>query len=163
MALGDFYRLDEMADLCSDFGLRCRRPDPDTLEIELFEDAVLTFANMPGEGDTIAGFRGTPSHFHGPLHFMTGAGTYVEYDELESLLQISAGEIVVVSSYVAGALVDRWLSHRREPLDLNYLAADEELRVRPAASPSASGELRSDAIAATRSDGESRTTGGGGA
>ena len=61
---------------------------------------------------------------------MTGKNSWIELDELEILIALRSGELVVVSQFVHGTLRDRWLAHRDEPLDVRYVEPGEELRVR---------------------------------
>jgi hypothetical protein len=121
------YRLDELATLAAELGLGCRRIHADRLDADLGEMAV-QFCNLPG-GETLVGFDGTPWHAHGAVQLSTGDASYIECDELEVLLMLAAGELVVISQFCDGKLRDRWISHREEGLALRYMRAGEELRV----------------------------------
>jgi hypothetical protein len=122
------YRLDELAKLASELGLETRRVDPDRIDVHL-GDAVLAFCNFPNDEDTLVGFDGTPWHAHNVVVFMTGESSYIQCDELDILIGLGAGELVIVSKYVNGILRDRWLAHREEPLRMRYIEPGEELRV----------------------------------
>ncbi len=122
------YRLDELVKLASELGLKTRRVDADRLDVHL-RDAVLAFCNLSEDEDTLVGFDGTPWHAHNVVVFMTGDSSYIECNELDILIGLGTGELVIVSQYVDGILRDRWLAHRGEPLDLRYIEPDEELRV----------------------------------
>lgn len=122
------YRLDELAKLASEQGLECRRVDDNRLDVMLASDVVLAFFNLVDENDTLVGFDGTPWHSHGAVQFMTGASTYIECDELDILVGLFSGELVIVSQYLHGELKDRWLAHKDEPLDLQHIEPGEELR-----------------------------------
>ncbi len=128
------YRLDELARLAAELGFGCTRPDPSRVDVRLTPDTVICFLNLIGEehveGDhTLVGFEGTPWHTHGTLEFLEGTAAAVACDELEVLVGLATGELVVVSRYRHGALDDRWLEHTREPLALEHMAPGEELRV----------------------------------
>lgn len=122
------YRLDELAKIAAELGLTARRVDADRIDIVIDDARVLAFCNLP-ENDTLVGFDGTPWHSHGVVVFGTGDATYTEYDEIEILIALGTGELVIVTSYVDGKLRDRWLAHRREALDLRYIQPGEEIRV----------------------------------
>ncbi len=123
------YRLDELAKLASEQGLEWRRVDDNRLDVTVATDVVLAFCNLVDENDTLVGFDGTPWHSHGVVQFMTGASTYIECDELDILIGLASGDLVVVTQYLHGELKDRWIAHKDEPLDLQYIEAGEELRV----------------------------------
>jgi len=123
------YRLDELARLASESGLVSERVDANRLDVVLFEGCRLAFCNLVAEDDTLVGFEGTPWHSHGVLTFMVGSGHYIECDELEILIGLCSGELLVVGQFVDGVLRDRWICHRKEPLIIEYLSAAEELRV----------------------------------
>lgn len=122
------YRLEELAALAAELGLEARRMDADRLDV-ILEDAVLAFCNLPKDADSLVGFDGTPWHSHDLVQFSTGEASYIECDELEILIGLGSGELVVVSQFVDGVLRDRWIAHRDEPLDLQYIQPGEELRV----------------------------------
>ncbi len=128
------YRLDELARLAAELGFGCSRPDPNRVDVRLTPDIVLCFLNLVGEDDvegdhTLIGFEGTPWHAHGTLEFLEGTAAELTCDELEVLVGLTTGDLVVVSRYRESALEDRWLEHRRAALELEYLAPGEELRV----------------------------------
>jgi hypothetical protein len=123
------YRLDELAELAAELGLETDRLDEHRLDVRLARDSVLAFCNLEEECDTLVGFDGTPWHSHGVVQFMTGASTYVECDGIDILVGLGSGELVIVSRYLLGALKDRWLAHKDEPLDFRYIEAGEELRI----------------------------------
>ncbi|MFN8627382.1 MAG: hypothetical protein U0587_15540 [Candidatus Binatia bacterium] len=123
------YRLDELAKLSTELGLVSRRVDADRLDVVVEEGCVLAFCNLKEEADSLVGFEGTPWHSHGLVQFLTGEATYVEYDELDILLALSIGDLVIVSEYSGGQLLERSLVHRQERLDLRYLKPGDETRV----------------------------------
>jgi hypothetical protein len=123
------YRLDDLARLAGESGLVSERVSADRLDVILFDGCRLAFCNLTAESDTLVGFDGTPWHSHGVVSFSAGSPSYVEFDELDVLIDLCSGELVVVSQLVDGALRDRWIEHKKEPLDLKYLRPNEELRV----------------------------------
>jgi len=123
------YRLDELEELARDLGIPTRRVDADRLDVIVAEGCSLTFSNLPAQDDTLVGFDGTPWHSHGVVQFATVGGTYVECDELDILVGLGSGELVVVSQFLDEELSDRWLAHKQEALDLRYMQRGEELRV----------------------------------
>lgn len=122
------YRLDELAQLCGELGLEAQRVDPNRLEVQLFAGCVLAFCNLVKEDDTLVGFDGTPWHAHGAVLFNTGGATYTECDELDILVGLGSGELLIVSRFLNGELADRWVAHKDEPLDVKYVEPGEELR-----------------------------------
>lgn len=124
------YRLDELAKLAGELGLDAHRVDADRLELRVV-DALLAFCNLEGD-DSSVGFVGTPWHSHDVVRFETGGGDYIECDELDVLLGLAMGELVIVSQFVAGELRDRWIAHVNEPLHLKHMWRGEELRVQRA-------------------------------
>jgi hypothetical protein len=124
------YRLDELALLATESGLVSERISRDRLDVILFEECRLSFCNLTAEDDTLVGFDGTPWHSHGGVSFLAGSLHYVECDELDILIGLCAGELVVVSQFVDGVIRDRWIGHKKEPLDLEHLRTGEELRAR---------------------------------
>ena len=123
------YRLDELATLAAELGLETRRVDADRLDV-IIDDAVLAFCNVRRDADSRIGFEGTPWHAHDHVNFMTGQDTYLECDELEILVGLRSGELLIVSEFVGGVLRDRWITHRDEPLKLHYIEPGDELRIR---------------------------------
>jgi hypothetical protein len=99
------------------------------LDVVLFDECRLSFCNLPDENDTLVGFDGTPWHSHGVVSFLAGSPKYIECDELEVLIGLCSGELLVISEYADGTLRDRWIEHRNEPLELTHLGPGEELRV----------------------------------
>jgi hypothetical protein len=89
----------------------------------------LAFCNLPAEDDTLVGFDGTPWHSHGIVSFLAGSPEYVECDELDILIGLGSGDLLVVSQFLDGNLKDRWIEHKNEPLDIKYLQPNEELCV----------------------------------
>lgn len=122
------YRLDELAALACDLGMDARRVSANRVDVAL-DDATLVFLNYPDDDDTLVAFEGTSWHAHGVMHFVTRSGSRIACDELEILVGLSVGELLVASQYMLGKLADRWLAHRDEPVDVRYIAAGEEIRV----------------------------------
>lgn len=123
------YRLDKIAELCSEYGLKTNMPDENRIDISICSDCVLSFLNLVDEDDTLIGFDGTPWHTHGIVEFMTGSNTYIECNELDILIGLVSGELLIVSRYLKSALVNRWIIHKKEPFSLKYIEAGEELKI----------------------------------
>ena len=121
------YRLDDLAALAHELGLATKWEDADSLDVVVHEGCVLSFCNL--EGDTMMGFEGTPWHHHGVLSLETGDNTYIECDELDVLIGLGSGDLLIVSSIVNGEVRDRWISHREQDLEVRHIASGEELRV----------------------------------
>ena len=124
-----YYDLDMLQAYSEELGFSVRRSSPDALEIQLVDDVILEFRNLRDEEDTIAGFRGVPSHFHGKAVLETGNSTHVELDELDVLKGIKPGEILIAERYVDGTLRDRWIAHKHEKMDVKYIEPGEEMRI----------------------------------
>jgi hypothetical protein len=97
------YRLDEIIAFCEELGFESKRVDDNRIEVDLSPDGTLVFMNIPEENDTFLGFEGTPWHGHDKLTFLIGESSYIELDELEVLLGIQSGEILVMSQYLSGS------------------------------------------------------------
>jgi hypothetical protein len=123
------YRLDELVTLAAELGLTSDRVDTDRLDVILFEGCRLAFCNLPEAPHTLVGFDGTPWHSHGIVQFLTGSPKYVDCDEIDILIGLGSGDLVVVSQFVDGKLRDRWIEHKKQPLDLRHLEPNEEFRV----------------------------------
>jgi hypothetical protein len=129
------YRLEELMALAAELGLESRRVDDNRVDVRV-HDAVLAFCNLPNEQDTLVGFDGTPWHSHGIVQFGTGDSTYIGCDELDILTGLRLGELLIVSRFVGGELQDRWIQHKNEPFELQYLEPSEEIRIVRLPSPS---------------------------
>jgi hypothetical protein len=124
-----YYRLDDLEALASELGFRPRRVDGDRLDVTIEDEYILTFANMRDEEDSYVGFDGTPWHSHGNVEFMTSSSTSVTYDELELLIAIGVGDLVIITEYTGGTVRDRQLGHKGKSLDISYMQAGDEVRV----------------------------------
>ncbi|MDH3918440.1 MAG: hypothetical protein OEU25_09675 [Rhodospirillales bacterium] len=125
-----YYDLDILEELSKELGFPSSRSAPDALEVAILEGVSLEFHNLRDAEDTLAGFSGTQWHFHGKIMLMTGDATYVELDELEILQGIKSGAVLVAEQYLNGTLNDRWLAHKDEKVDVQYIAPGEEIRFR---------------------------------
>ena len=123
------YRLNNIIVLCSEHGFYVNQPDENRVDIQIRDDCVLSFINLVDEQDTIVGFDGTPWHDHGIVQFMTGPDTYIECDELDIIIGLVSGELLIVSRFMKSNLVDRWIIHKNEQLNLKYIEPGEELKV----------------------------------
>ena len=104
-------------------------PDTNRIDVSIREDCILSFLNLIDESDTLVGFDGTPWHSHGIVQFMTGSNTYIECDELDIIIGLISGELLIVSQYLKSTLTDRWIMHKDEPFDLKHIEAGEELKI----------------------------------
>lgn len=123
------YRLEELEQLSRELDLESRRVDANRLDVHLYDGCVLAFCNLVDEDDTLVRFDGTPWHVHGTVLFNTGGRAYTECDELDILVGLGRGELLVLSRHKNGELADRWIVHKDEPLDVKYVEPGEELRV----------------------------------
>src|SRR5215213_896111 len=117
----ELYDLEEVETICFQHGLEYNRISNSEIEVTIAPDIVLLLANIENGSDTYLGFRDLPWHAHGSLLLMTGETTYVEYDPSELLLNLTSGNVVVVSQYVRGQLRDRWLAHRDEKVNVQFI------------------------------------------
>jgi hypothetical protein len=122
------YRLDELSALASELGLETRRVDSTRLDV-LIDGASLSFCNSPDDAEGLVGFDDVPWHSHGIVQFLTGESTYIDCDELDILMGLGSGDLLVVTQFVDGVLRDRWIVHRKEPFELRHVEAGEELRI----------------------------------
>ena len=60
---------------------------------------------------------------------MTGSNSYIECDEFDIIIGLVSGELLIVSRYLKSKLNDRWIMHKKEPLDLKYIEAGEVLKI----------------------------------
>jgi hypothetical protein len=61
--------------------------------------------------------------------FVTADRHFIECDDLEVLIGLSIGELVVISQYLGGELHDRWIAHRDEPFRVRHIQPGEEARI----------------------------------
>jgi hypothetical protein len=124
-----YYDLDLLEEYCEELGFSSARSTPDSLKVKILEGIDLEFHNLRDTEDTIAGFKGTPSHWHGPATLNISDATYVELDELDIVKGLKGGDIVIVERYLNGHLKDRWIAHKAEKMDVQYIEAGEEIRI----------------------------------
>lgn len=122
------YDLHAIQETARQHGLPCSFVTPLELEVSVSPDATLVFANLE-EDDTILGFRDTPWHSHGKLMLMSGEATYVEYGPAELVTALTQGDVLLVTQFSGNQIRDRWLIHKEERLDLQYIEPDEALSV----------------------------------
>jgi len=125
-----YYDLEIIEEYSGELGFSFSRPTPDSLKVEMLEGIFLEFQNLRDEEDTAAGFSGTPSHWHGKLTVNTSDSTYIELDELDVLRGLRCGDLLIVERYLNGSLSDRWVAHKKESLDVQYIEPGEEMRIR---------------------------------
>ena len=123
------YRLDELEKLSDELGLDSQRVNASRLDVVFNEECVLAFCNLLGEEGSLVGFEGTPWHAHDLVQFSTGASHSIELDELEILIGLAIGELLIVTEYSRGQLRDRWISHKDDPLEFRDLDQGDEVRI----------------------------------
>ena len=127
----EFYDLDTLEEFSKELDFPSRRSSPDALEIEIFEDVFLQFCNLrdaEDNQDRLAGFVGTGWHFHGILSLLVhddDGQAHVKLDERDVLKGIKSGAILVTEEYLHGTLNDRWLTHKDEKVDFQYMIGQE--------------------------------------
>lgn len=124
------YDLDKLNRHCDALGFTATRESVDALKVTIWDGVTLAFLNLVEESDTLIGFEGTQWHTHGNMILMLDQANYVELSECELLTGIKDGDIVVVERFVDSQLEDRWVAHKLEPFDIEYIEPGEELRIR---------------------------------
>jgi hypothetical protein len=125
-----YYELDELDELCREIGFTSSRTSSDVLEVSIVDDAVLLFQNLRDEEDTAIGFKGTAWHSHDKLFLMLDKSQYCEVDVFEILKGLKSGDILIIERYKNNVLDDRWLAHKNENVDVQYIEPGAEMRVR---------------------------------
>lgn len=125
-----YYDLDLLEEYCEELGFSSVRPSPDSLKVKILEGIDLEFHNLRDAEDMIAGFNGMPSHWHGHAILNIRDAMYVELDELDIVKGLRCGDVVIVEQYLKGDLKDRWIAHKDEKLDVQYIEPGEEVRIR---------------------------------
>ncbi len=123
------YDLNKIIGLCSEYGLKVNRPNENQVDITICNGCVLTFMNLVKEQDTLVGFVGTPWHTHGEVEFMTSSNTSISCSEIDIIIGLVSGELLIVSRYLESKLDDRWIIHKGNVLGLKYIEPGEELRI----------------------------------
>lgn len=125
-----YYDLDALEKISQKLGFSFSRTSPDALEISLFDGVILIFENWRKEQDTFIGFKTTPWHAHGNLMLMFDKTSHIELNEIELLESIKKGDVVINERYINNLLDDRWLSHKNEKVNFEYIKSGEEIRIR---------------------------------
>ncbi len=126
------YDLDMIEELSREIGLAARRGDQ-RVEIDLGEGAVLWFQNLEPERESLIGFPDTPWHEHGKLIFVDGCGNRLDVDQLDLLIGLKDGHILVCEQRTEDRVVARWLVHDRyNNIGLEYMKQGERIVVRRA-------------------------------
>ena len=123
------YDLEAIEKTCSLFRLNHTRVSEFEVHVELAPESILIFANTDDGEDTYSGFVGTPSHWHEPIMLVNGEHSYKEYDPVELLIDLLAGEVLIAAEYKRGEKTDEWLLHQEDSPDISSLEPDEELRI----------------------------------
>lgn len=122
--------LDIIAGLTKDLGFSSRFGNLNELEIEMSPGIIFIFKNIENEDDNAFGFQDTPWHSHDKLSLMVGDDSYIELNDIEIIVGIKEGNVLLCEQYVNGILTDRWLRHKNEKDDNKYIEAGEEIRIR---------------------------------
>ena len=125
--------LDELVKIAQAGSFEHERLSPKEVRVTVGSELVLSFVNLPEEDDTLIGFLGCPWHYHDELCLQVDQETYQNFGPEEVLPALKDGSLLVVESWLGGKLRDRWLTHRRQAIDVLYLDPNEELRVRSCA------------------------------
>jgi hypothetical protein len=128
-----YYDLETLEALSHELNFVCSRISSETsdvLEISLSEQIILEFHNLHAQEDTVMGFKGTSWHSHGKLMLMRDEAAYAELDELDILQGLKAGDLLILEQYLDHTLHDRWLAHKKDKIDVQYIQANEEIRIR---------------------------------
>lgn len=126
------YDLAAIESYCRSEGLRFERSSPEEVRVQVCEDSLLCFANMDEGRDTYLGFSDSAWHSHGDLMLMTGPDTSIELGPIEVLAGLKSGDLLIAIRSVAGAVKDRWVFHRKEEQDFQYMEAGESICIKRA-------------------------------
>lgn len=126
------YNLTEIEGYCHSEGFRFERTSPDEVRVHVCQDSPLCFANIEDDTDTYLGFIDSPWHSHEDLILMTGPDTSAEFGPIEILAGLKSGDLLIATRYVADKFQDRWIIHRKEPQDFQYMEAGESICIQRA-------------------------------
>lgn len=125
------YDLEIVSELCSELGLRVLRSGPSEVAIELEECVVLLIHNAEDEQDCLIGFEGTEWHFHDQFGWsdrLLGSSLWLDY--LDVISGLADGTILICEHWSRGSLKERWLVHRDDVDEFQYMEAGDEIRIR---------------------------------
>ncbi|MEZ4712687.1 MAG: hypothetical protein R3A44_36205 [Caldilineaceae bacterium] len=125
-----YYDLDALMELSDELGFNPCRMSHDVLEVIISDGIILCFENLRDKEDTMFGFKGTSWHSHGKLVLMVDNISFVELDELDILMGLKNGDLLIIERYLNERLEDRWLSHQRHAVNVEYMQIGEEIRIR---------------------------------
>jgi hypothetical protein len=128
-----YYDLDTLEELARELGFHPSRTSPDELRVPILE-GVLAFQNLRPKEETLAGFVNADGLFYQHWHTSTpllreDEAGYVELVELDVLLGLRNGDILVRELYLNGKLMDQGLVNSREKQSLQDMIQGEELRI----------------------------------
>ena len=89
----------------------------------------MEFLGSP-EDELTFGFENTPWHTHRTVLVRLANGRYSEYSASDVLLNLRSGDLVIIEQFQSDKLLDRWIAHKDEPLDLQHIEPSEVLVVR---------------------------------
>jgi len=126
------YDLTAIESYCHSERLRLERPSSEEVRVHVCQGSQLCFANTERGTDTYVGFIDSAWHSHGDLMLMTGPDTCVELDPIGVLAGLKSGELLIATQYVGGKIKDRWIFHRKEEQDFQYMEPSESICVQKA-------------------------------
>lgn len=126
------YDLQEIDVFCSSQGLPCRWVSPDEIRVQVASEIELCFANIEDGTDTYLGFSDSRWHTHDELVVMTNEITSIALSPIEVLKGLLVRELLISSSYSGNMLKDRWIFHRKEKQDFQYVKSGESITIQTA-------------------------------
>lgn len=126
------YDLRAIEDFCRTEGLRFERSSAEEIRVHVCKDSQLCFANTEGGTDTYLGFTDSAWHSHGDLMLMIGPDTSIELGPVEVLAGLKSGELLIATRHIDGKLKDRWIFHRKEEQDFQYMGPNESVCIQKA-------------------------------
>ncbi|WNC69095.1 hypothetical protein RI845_02815 [Thalassotalea nanhaiensis] len=124
------YDLKLVAELSKELGFSIVDSSQTSVDIKIFEDAILVFQNIDEQTDSLIGFSGTPWHEHGVLMFSGSDGCYTELAYIDVLSEIKLGKVLVCELFNHGVLKDRYLVHKNHIDEFEYMQSGDEIRIR---------------------------------
>ncbi|MEM1300535.1 MAG: hypothetical protein AAGH68_14780 [Pseudomonadota bacterium] len=122
-------KLDQLERAASELGFETARRSPFRLHVHLDEELIMEFLGS-SEDELTFGFGGTPWHTHETVLLSIANGRYSEFSASDVLLNLRSGELVIIEQFQSDKLLDRWIAHRDEPVDLQHIEPSEVLVVR---------------------------------
>lgn len=122
------FDLIKLKEHCSELDIDASLVSEVELEVSLNPDVVLGFVNLAEESDNLIGFKGTPWHCHDSLTLVVD-DAFLEFSACEIMSALKVGDLLIIDQLIDGKLKDRWIAHKREPFDVEYIESGEEIRI----------------------------------